>query len=76
VASLPETLGSLKHGPKPKRWSEQDDGLASKEEIAGMVDFYAAIFNDTCLPAFVAIVINISRLNFSHLPVIKPVTGD
>ena len=38
--------------------------------------FYAAIFNVTCIPAFVTSVISISRLNFSHLPVVKSETRD
>ncbi len=37
---------------------------------------YAAIFSVTCIPAFVTSVISISRLNLSHLPVVKSETRD
>jgi hypothetical protein len=38
--------------------------------------YYAAFLRVTCIPALVARVISISRLNLSHLPLIKSETLD
>jgi len=69
-------LGPTQHSALLLKAGRSEADFSSNPAKAGLPRPYAAFLRVTCMPALVARVISISRLNLSHFPLIKSETLD